>query len=134
MAIPGELKHRHKRRLDLYPPWEELESWQRAEIKMTEPPKEKIKRIKKTINLIGQDDSALTIAYHTYKIIKKYHPDRHQVMITFMEWTSGSADAKQKLISYLFADYDPVWQIRLEQKGEVVVAKCTFPGMLWLTF
>jgi len=134
MAIPGELKHRNKKNLHYFPPWDELKPWEWGEIKKMEPSPDKIKRIKKTINLIGQDDSALTIAYHTLKIIKKYHPDRHQVMITFMEWTSGSPDAKQKLISYLFSDYDPVWQVRLEHRGEVVVAKCTFPGMLWLTF
>jgi len=137
MAIRSDLKHREKipyGYLSAYERGEKIDRYILEELAMKAPKTDKVKRIKKTVNLINRDDSALTIAYHTFRIISKYHPDRHQVMITFMEWTTGNHASHKELMKFLFKDYDPFWQLQVEHSGEVVTVKFTFPGMDWLVF
>lgn len=140
MAIPSELKH-HRDKIGWALPYNWSPTYERVprgcldNLQRLGPEMGDIKKIKKTVNLIGKDDCAMAIAYHTYRIIRKYHPDRHQVLIVFMEWNSGTAESKKKLMDTFFENYDPVWQIRVNQRSkELVEVQFKFPGMEWLVF
>ena len=135
MAIPGGLKHRETIGFPGYYTCETLDKYHLARVREHMPRKETVKRVKKTVDLINKDDSLLSIAFYTYQIIRRCHPDRNQVMITYMEWRIGEEAWKREALRSLFVDYDPIWQVHLEQKSrDLVVAKFTFPGMEWLVY
>lgn len=95
---------------------------------------EKLKKVRETINLTNIDDSALSIAYFTYKVIRKYSPDIHVVHVDYLDWTWPlTAKEKEKELQFLFKEHYPVWEANIlkHQRARVEVV-FKFPGLKYL--
>lgn len=115
---------------------ERLDNRERDRMAQLAPKISKIRKVKKTVNLINQDDCTAAIAFFTYRAIREHHPLQHAVQIQYLDWsTARTAKKKQEVLAYLFEHYDPLWQIRVEQKNNgLAFARFTFPGLSFLTF
>lgn len=99
-------------------------------------PPDKPKKVHETVNLTNIDDSALSIAYFTYKVIRKYNPNQHVLHISYLDWVHPIREkSKRELLSALFKDYDPPWEIDIvkHQPARVEVVY-KFPGLNYLIF
>lgn len=93
----------------------------------------KLRSVKTVINFTNKDDSPLSVAHALKQVLKRYHPDTHQVKVVVYDWRWGSDSKKLELLELLFVDYDPTWQVRVWfDNPQRVGIKFTYPGLMWL--
>lgn len=102
----------------------------RFEMEDDAPSITKVKKIKKTINLIGRDDSPMIIAGQLHQILRKANSYNHIVDVEFLEWTTMRQDQKLNYLRWLLERHPIPWAVNeISHEKQRCAYRLTYPTL-----
>lgn len=92
--------------------------------------KDKVQKIKKTINLTGKDDSPMVIASEVAKSLRKKSSYRHIVELTFLEWATMPQESKLNFLRWMLESHPIPWAVNeVDHQKEMCTYRLAFPTL-----